>query len=162
MALIITEGTQPSEDGQGYPLTPGIHTDAHIAGWRKVTDAVHADGGRIVVQLMHAGVGCCPGGRYGRVEIHGGNGYLVHQSLSSNANKRTDQYGSSVAQRIRFAIEATSAVAAEIGADRTGLRISTGNPYNDITKTDTHDVHPALLDAIDPLGLAYLPRRAEP
>ncbi|WP_343240227.1 hypothetical protein [Streptomyces sp. SID12488] len=55
MAVIITEGTQPSEDGQGYLLTPGIHTDAHIAGWRKVTDAVHAEGGRIMVQLMHAG-----------------------------------------------------------------------------------------------------------
>ena len=39
-ALIITEGTQPSADGQGYPTTPGIHTDEHIAGWRKVTDAV--------------------------------------------------------------------------------------------------------------------------
>ncbi|WP_328847689.1 oxidoreductase [Streptomyces sp. NBC_00258] len=90
------------------------------------------------------------------VEIHGGNGYLVHQFLSSNANERTDRYGGSVARRIRFATEVTSAVVAEIGADRTGLRISPGNPYNDITEHDMHDVHPALLDAIDPLGIAYL------
>src|SRR3954454_20515050 len=54
-ALIITEGTQPSADGQGYLLTPGIHTEEHIVGWRKVTDAVHAAEGRIFIQLMHAG-----------------------------------------------------------------------------------------------------------
>ena len=55
MALIITEGTQPSDDGQGYPLTPGIYRDDHVAGWRRVTDAVHDAGGRIVIQLMHVG-----------------------------------------------------------------------------------------------------------
>ncbi len=50
MALIITEGAPgPPADGQGYLLTPGIYTDAHIAGWRKVTDAVHAEGGRIII-----------------------------------------------------------------------------------------------------------------
>ena len=53
--LIITEGTQPAAVGQGYPNTPGLHTDAHVAGWRLVADAVHAAGGRIVVQLMHTG-----------------------------------------------------------------------------------------------------------
>jgi N-ethylmaleimide reductase len=55
MALIITEGTQPSDDGQGYPLTPGIYRDDHVAGWRLVTDAVHDAGGLIVIQLMHVG-----------------------------------------------------------------------------------------------------------
>jgi N-ethylmaleimide reductase len=54
-ALIVTEGTQPSSEGQGYPLTPGIHNDEQIAGWRKVTDAVHAANGRIFIQLMHVG-----------------------------------------------------------------------------------------------------------
>ncbi len=53
--LIITEGTQPSAVGQGYLNTPGIHSDEQVRGWRAVTDAVHAEGGRIVVQLMHAG-----------------------------------------------------------------------------------------------------------
>lgn len=53
--LIITEGTQPSKNGKGYCRTPGIYTEAQIAGWRKVTDAVHAEGGKIVVQLMHCG-----------------------------------------------------------------------------------------------------------
>ncbi len=53
--LIVTEGTQPSAVGQGYPNTPGIHTAEQAAGWRRVTDAVHAAGGRIFLQLMHAG-----------------------------------------------------------------------------------------------------------
>ncbi|MGJ5816516.1 alkene reductase [Paludibaculum fermentans] len=53
--LIITEGTHPSPMGRGYTHPPGLHTEAQAAGWRKVTDAVHNGGGRIVVQLMHAG-----------------------------------------------------------------------------------------------------------
>jgi len=53
--LIVTEGTQPSAVGQGYLNTPGIHTAEQIAGWRAVADAVHAEGGRVVVQLMHVG-----------------------------------------------------------------------------------------------------------
>lgn len=55
VGLIVTEGTQPSDDGQGYLSTPGIYTDAHVAGWRKITNAVHDRGGHIFIQLMHAG-----------------------------------------------------------------------------------------------------------
>ena len=53
--LIVTEGTQPSAVGQGYPNTPGLHTDAQVAGWRLVAQAVHEQDGTIFVQLMHAG-----------------------------------------------------------------------------------------------------------
>ena len=53
--LIITEGTSPSPNGTGYPRIPGIWSQAQVAGWRKVTDAVHAQGGHIFVQLMHTG-----------------------------------------------------------------------------------------------------------
>jgi N-ethylmaleimide reductase len=55
LGLLVTEGTQPSPDGQGYLFTPGIHTDEQIAGWRRVSDAVHAVGGRLFIQLMHVG-----------------------------------------------------------------------------------------------------------
>lgn len=55
IGLIVTEGTQPSDDGQGYLMTPGIYTDAHVAGWREVSDAVHTRGGHLFIQLMHAG-----------------------------------------------------------------------------------------------------------
>lgn len=53
--LIITEATPVSPMGHGYPLLPGIYTDAQIAGWKKVTDAVHAKGGKMVMQLWHVG-----------------------------------------------------------------------------------------------------------
>ncbi len=53
--LIITEGTQPSKHGKGYARTPGLHSEAQLQGWRGVTDAVHAAGGTIVLQMMHCG-----------------------------------------------------------------------------------------------------------
>ncbi|MFD0440939.1 alkene reductase [Streptomyces chartreusis] len=213
-ALIITEGTQPSADGQGYLFTPGIYTREHIAGWRRVTDAVHAADGRIFIQLMHVGRICHPDNTpHGRqpvapsavrpggvmftstgpqempeprelttdevgttiddfrraaaaavaagadgIEIHGANGYLVHQFLSTDTNHRTDQYGGSVENRIRFAVEVAKAVADEIGPGRTGIRLSPGNPFNlgDINESDTEELYPALVQALAPLDLAYL------
>src|SRR5690606_30489353 len=53
--LIITEASQVSPRGKGYPRTPGIYSDAQVAGWRRVTDAVHRGGGRIFLQLWHVG-----------------------------------------------------------------------------------------------------------
>jgi N-ethylmaleimide reductase len=53
--LIVTEATQVSESAAGYVFTPGLHTEEQVTGWRAVTDAVHAAGGRIVVQLWHTG-----------------------------------------------------------------------------------------------------------
>lgn len=53
--LIVTEGTSPSPNGLGYPRIPGLFNDAHVKGWRLVTDAVHARGGRIFIQFMHTG-----------------------------------------------------------------------------------------------------------
>lgn len=54
-SLLVSEATQVSQQGQGYPLTPGIHSDEQVAGWRLVTDAVHAKGAEIVLQLWHVG-----------------------------------------------------------------------------------------------------------
>ncbi|MEU7856001.1 alkene reductase [Nonomuraea sp. NPDC049141] len=210
--LIITEGTQPSVIGQGYPDTPGLHSPQQVAAWRKVTDAVHAQGGVIFAQLMHTGrvghtdflpegmypVGPSPIAAAGQVythegpkdfmtpkelsqediaetigdfataarnaidagfdgvEIHGANGYLVHQFLASGANQRTDDWGGTPANRIRFAVEVAAAVADAIGADRTGIRLSPGNPYNDITEEDLEETYGALVAELAPLGLAYL------
>ncbi|MGP8009866.1 MAG: alkene reductase [Acidimicrobiales bacterium] len=212
MAVIISEGTQPSEDGQGYPLTPGIYNAAQIAGWRLVTNAVHDVGGKIIIQLMHTGRIAHPlNTQHGRqpvapsrvkpagqmftsvgtfemppprslaedeiattvrdfrhaaacaleagadgVEIHAANGYLIHQFLSSNANVRTDCYGGSIENRIRFAVEVASGVAKEIGGDRTGVIISPGNPLNDIVEDDVDVLYGALVRGLSPLGLAYL------
>jgi N-ethylmaleimide reductase len=212
MALIITEGTQPSDDGQGYPLTPGIYRDDQIAGWRRVTDAVHDHGGLIVIQLMHVGRISHPSNTpHGRqpvapspvrpsgnmftsdgmrempeprelsaveisaivdehrraahaamtagadgVEIHAGNGYLAHQFLSTNVNRRNDDYGGSVQRRIRFAIELADAVSQEIGRDRTGIVLSPGNTLNDIEEDDVEVLYGVLTRALSSLRLAYL------
>ena len=53
--LVISEGTQVSPEGKGYMDTPGIYSDEQVAGWRRVTDAVHEHDGRIVMQILHAG-----------------------------------------------------------------------------------------------------------
>jgi len=53
--LIVTEGTSPSPNGLGYARIPGLFTEAHVQGWKQVTDAVHAKDGKIFVQLMHTG-----------------------------------------------------------------------------------------------------------
>ncbi|MEU5259207.1 alkene reductase [Amycolatopsis sp. NPDC021455] len=210
--LIITEGTQPSVLGQGDIDTPGLHSPEQVEAWRGVTDAVHDRGGRIFVQLMHAGRvghpclypdGALPlapsaipsGGQlftpdgmldrptpramtladidrtvedfvsaarnameagFDGVELHGASGYLVHQFLSGNTNARTDAYGGSIGNRIRFAVETVQAVSDAIGPDRTGIRISPGITYNGIAETDTAELYPALARALAPFGLAYL------
>lgn len=212
LGLLISEGTQPSPDGQGYLLTPGIHEEAQVAGWQLVADGVHAAGGHLFIQLMHVGrVGHPANTPHGRqpvapsavraagvmftahgpeelpvprelaerevhgvvdefrraaalavsagadgVEIHAANGYLLHQFLSDNANLRTDAYGGSIENRVRLPIEIARAVADEIGHDRTGLRISPGNPFNDIIEEDTHAVYGHLVDELAGIGLAYL------
>lgn len=66
------------------------------------------------------------------VELHGANGYLLHQFLSTNANQRTDEWGGTPANRARLVIEATRAVADAIGPARTALRLSPANPFNEI------------------------------
>lgn len=210
--LIITEGTQPSVIGQGYPFTPGLHSDEQVAAWRKVTDAVHANGGRIFAQLLHTGrighpsllpdglvpVGPSPIAAQGHVftpdgmkefvtprelseaeieqtiadfaaaarnaveagfdgvELHGANGYLIHQFLASNTNQRTDGWGGSLSGRIRFAVEVVSAVAAAIGSARTGLRLSPGSSMNDVHEADPRPVYEALMQQITAQDLAYL------
>ncbi|HEX7838609.1 MAG TPA: alkene reductase [Kofleriaceae bacterium] len=212
VGLIITEGTQPSDDGQGYLLTPGIYTAEHVAGWRLVTDRVHASGGRLFIQLMHVGRISHPDNTpHGRqpvapsvvrpagkmftaqgpkdmpepralslgeieqtirdfrhaaaqaiaagadgVELHGANGYLIQQFLSENANRRADAYGGSIENRIRFAVEVAAAVADEIGASRTAIRISPGGTFNDIVEGETQALYQALIPELARQGLAYL------
>ncbi|WP_393056664.1 alkene reductase [Streptomyces sp. LN549] len=90
------------------------------------------------------------------VELHGANGYLIHQFLAPNSNQRTDAWGGSVEGRIRFAVETVRAVVAEIGAARTAIRLSPGNPFNDVAEPAPEATYSALVRAIEPLGLAYL------
>jgi N-ethylmaleimide reductase len=90
------------------------------------------------------------------VEVHGANGYLVHQFLAPNSNVRTDAWGGDAERRARFAVELVTAVAAEIGPERTGLRISPGNPLGDIEEPEPDATYLALLRGLEPVGPAYL------
>jgi N-ethylmaleimide reductase len=90
------------------------------------------------------------------VEIHGANGYLVHQFLSDRANVRTDAYGGAPKNRIRFPVEVAEAVAAAVGPHRTGIRISPLAAYQDAPVSDPSDVYPRLLKELDRLDLTYV------
>jgi len=99
------------------------------------------------------------------VEVHGANGYLIHQFLAPSTNVRTDGYGGSPAARARFAIEVVTAVAEAIGPDKVGLRISPGNGANGAVEDDAEDLeatYSALVEGIAPLGIAYLSVHNDP
>ena len=210
--LIITEATQISAQAQGYQDTPGLYTAEQIAGWRQVTDAVHAKGGRIFVQLWHVGrvshVDLQPGGSapvapsairaatktfvnngfhdvsepralqldelptlvedfrqaaanamtagFDGVEIHGANGYLLEQFVKDGANQRTDRYGGSIENRARLLLEVTAAVAKEIGAERTGVRISPVSPASGISCSDPQPQYDYIAEHLSAIGVVYL------
>ncbi|MFF2130668.1 alkene reductase [Streptomyces olivochromogenes] len=90
------------------------------------------------------------------VELHGANGYLISQFLSSNANLRTDRYGGPIVNRIRFAVEAVAATVEAVGGERTGIRLSPGGTFWGVQETDVHELYAALLAELAPLGLAYV------
>ncbi|MFD9415347.1 alkene reductase [Streptomyces goshikiensis] len=90
------------------------------------------------------------------VELHGANGYLISQFLSSNANLRTDRYGGPIANRIRFAVEAVAATVEAVGGERTGIRLSPGGTFWGVEETEVRDLYTALLTELAPLGLAYV------
>ncbi len=213
--LIITEGTAPSPNGLGYPRIPGVYTEEQTKGWQAVTDAVHANGGRIFVQLMHTGriahplnmpeganvVGPSPiaatvtrmytdqqamqplpvpkpitsdeigatiaefvhsaqtaiQAGFDGVEIHGANGYLLHQFLSPAANQRTDAYGGAYQNRNRFALEVTQAVADAIGRERVGIRLSPFNTFNDMAvDAQEKEQYAALAAGLKAIGVVYV------
>ncbi|XP_022762721.1 putative 12-oxophytodienoate reductase 11 isoform X2 [Durio zibethinus] len=90
------------------------------------------------------------------VEIHGANGYLIEQFLKDGVNDRTDEYGGSLENRCRFALEIIEAVANEIGADRVGLRISPYADFMDAIDSDPEALGVYIASAINKYGILYL------
>ena len=90
------------------------------------------------------------------VEIHAANGYLIDQFLRDQTNKRTDRYGDSIESRTRFLLEVVDAVSAEVGAERTGVRISPQNGQNDISDSDPQALFNYVAEQLSRKDLAYL------
>jgi N-ethylmaleimide reductase len=91
------------------------------------------------------------------VELHSASGYLPMQFLSTNTNQRTDQYGGSAANRVRFVVETLEAMTKAAGsASKVGIKISPAMPFNDIHDDDPVETYTTLVKAIAPMGLAYL------
>lgn len=214
LGLIVTEGTFPVGEGRTWIGQPGIETQEQIDGWRKVTEAVHAEGGRIVMQIMHGGrIGhssisttgrvtapsalAAPGyirtpegkqdhpvphaltteevqqtvaqfvrgaenamaAGFDGVQIHGANGYLIHEFTAPTTNERTDQYGGSAENRARLSVEIASATAEAIGADRTGIRLSPQHNIQGALEEDDNDAlatYRAMAEGFAPLGLSHI------
>ena len=210
--LIISEATYVSPGAKGYSRIPGLHGAAQVAGWRKVTDAVHAKGGRIFAQLFHMGRVAVPqllpsgvqpvapsaiaingknytdfgpidyvtpraleleeipgivaefgaaarnavAAGFDGVELHAASGYLVHQFLDASINSRTDAYGGSVANRVRFALEVLDAIIGAVGASQTGIKISPLIKFNEVADPDAEEVYPHLARELNARGIAYL------
>ena len=213
VGLIVAEATQVSATAQGYNATPGLHTPEQVAGWKQVTDAVHAQGGRIFVQLWHTGrmshthfqpdhqAPVAPSAiaakaktyivgqghvdtsvpralttdeiaqvvddfrtasrnaieaGFDGVEIHGAHGYLIDAFLRTGANQRTDGYGGSIENRARFLVEVMAAVVGEIGADRTGIRISPVSPVNDSSEPEPQPLFEHVVRELEKLHPVYI------
>jgi N-ethylmaleimide reductase len=223
--FMVSEGAQIEPRGQGYAWTPGIYSAAQIAGWRKVTDAVHTGGGVIFAQLWHVGrvshtalqpdgaapvapsavqagnakafIETAPGAGtlvapsmpralsvaeigelvelyaqaarnalaagFDGVEIHAANGYLVNQFISSHANTRTDAYGGSLPNRLRFLDEVVRAVAAVVGPERLGVRFTPlftsteqDRVYLGFVEADPHQTYIEAIKLLEQAGIAYL------
>ena len=90
------------------------------------------------------------------IEIHGANGYLIQQFLSTNVNKRTDEYGGTIENRSRFLFEVVMAVTEAIGSERTGLRLSPGGEFNDIKEDDAEELYDYVVRKLNDYKLAYL------
>jgi N-ethylmaleimide reductase len=91
------------------------------------------------------------------VELHGANGYLIEQFLNPASNQRTDAYGGSVENRGRFLLETAAQVAAAIGKERVGVRLSPYSSYNDMPPYDSvHETYAHLAEELDQVGIAYL------
>jgi N-ethylmaleimide reductase len=89
-------------------------------------------------------------------EIHAANGYLIDQFLRDGSNQRTDEYGGSLSNRLRFLLQIVDAVVSVFGPQRTGVRISPANPYNSMSDSNPKALTAEIARQLSPLGLAYL------
>jgi len=141
-SAIRPAGQAHTDDGPRDFVTPNALTEAEIL-------ATIEDFANAARNAIDAG--------FDGVEINAANGYLIHQFLSVNANQRTDQWGGSAENRIRFAVEVARTVADAIGPDRTGVLLSPGAGFNDVVDdANLGGTYLPLTCELAELDLAYL------
>jgi len=215
--LLYTDSTTVSEVGRGYINGPGMYTTEHARAWRKVVDAVHAKGAKIILQINHVGrvnnlqhlrvpvppvsasairiprdsrkitiniprvtpydapraleteevpliaAEFAQATRLARfagfdgVQIHADSGYLIHQFLSTNVNRRNDRYGGSPRNRARFALEVLDAAIEVAGPEFVSIKLTPGFQVHDIEEDDIGEKYGFILDELNRRrGLAML------
>ncbi len=141
-AVALTQPVWTDIAGNQPATTPIAMSEADI----EATLEEYARAGELAVQAGFDGV-----------EIHAANGYLVDQFLNTVSNKRTDRWGGTVENRIRFAVEATRRTASRIGADRVGVRVSPYGAFNDMgPDADMDALYVALAKELSAIGVAYV------
>lgn len=148
-----TTGLQPvapSAVAAGHVFTPNGFQPAPVP--RALGTAEAAEEARSYAEAARRAIDA----GFDGVELHGAAGYLISQFLSSNANLRTDRYGGSVTNRIRFAVEAVAATVDAIGAEQTGIRLSPGGGFLGTDETDVVDLYSELLAELGRLDVAYI------
>lgn len=222
--LLISEATYICPETIASRHIPGIWTPEQVSAWKKVTDAVHAKGGKISCQLWHVGrvahssysehpfakdgghvvcesagevlleepdfdfngqmtmrtppkmmtledidrlkkqyihaAKCAMDAGFDSVELHGAHGYLIDQFMNDGSNnKRTDQYGGSIENRIRLLVEVLQLLIDTIGNDRVAVRLSPHTNTNSFfgnTDSNPDALYSAAIKAISPFKLSYL------
>jgi 2,4-dienoyl-CoA reductase-like NADH-dependent reductase (Old Yellow Enzyme family) len=215
--LIITDACAVSTAGRCFFNGPGMFTTEHALGWRKVVDSVHERGGRIILQIYHAGRAAnlhflkrpispvAPSAvriprnsrkitiniprvtpyempraleteeipliadefahatrlavfaGFDGVQVHADSGYLIHQFLSTNVNKRADRYGGSVQNRSRFVLEVLDKVIDVNGPEYVSIKLTPGFQVHEIEEDDIPETYGYLIEQLNRRkGLSFL------
>jgi N-ethylmaleimide reductase len=154
--------THPELTGGAQPIAPSAVKPNVLAYTRKgkmeapEPRALSKEEIRQVVDEYRRGAANAMRAGFDGVEIHGANGYLIDQFLRDGANKRTDEYGGSIENRVRFALEVVDAVIAEVGAGRIGIRLSPVTPANDLSDSNPQAVFGYLIEQLNQRGIAFI------
>ena len=154
-ALRPWEGHGALPAGQGDWPTVAPSALPFDAGW-PAPQALDAAGIRALVEDFRTAAQRALAAGFELVELHAAHGYLLHQFLSPLSNQRTDDYGGSIENRARFLFEVVDAIAGEIGAGRTAIRISPVTPANDAFDPDPQPLFTHVVEGLARHGLAYI------
>ena len=207
--FILTEATSVSNQGNSFPGAGGIWNREQMEGWKRVVDAVHSKGGKILLQIWHGGraatsdltgeqplapsalpmrgfdkqgnptTGQVPKAMtfedieqvkeefrsgairakeagFDGIELHGANGYLIDEFIRDGTNQRTDEYGGSIENRMRFCLEVIDELIAVFGKGRVGIKLTPAGRSQDMYDSNAIESYTYLLNKLDEKGIAFV------